>query len=103
MLFRKKKSQIFQFSDSSVSFIQEHLMPIFTWNGKVDEAVLESMLNIAEGWELDTMDGEGNEILTDYPGKNRNESATDFVSDVSGKQSKGTIDFTDLNRRLHLL
>lgn len=101
---KKNNINIIKLSDESVVFIKEYLLPMFPNIQKVDDDSIDDFIGIAFDWESLMVDENGNDKIYDYDGKERNEMADRFVSEISGKWSSGlwTIDFEELNKRLNL-
>lgn len=107
MCFKKKNKQLkfFKLSDEAIEFIKKYLLKECNVVTKIDGDILDVFLSVAFDWESLMVDENGNDKKYDYPGKERNEMADRFVSEVSGKWTSGlwTPDFEDVNKRLGLI
>ncbi len=96
----KDKNALLKISDAGVNFIRTYIFPEWKDLRIIDEELFCDIMDIAVHWELLMCDGDGVDIIGDYPNKARNEMADKFITEVSGDKA---VDYDDLNRRLGLL
>ena len=106
-MFLKKKNKeikVFKLSDEAIEFIRKYLLRECNVTTKIDRDLLDKFVNVAFDWETMMVDENGFDKTYDYPGKERNEMADRFVSEVSGKLSSDfwIPDIDDLNEKLGL-
>lgn len=105
-----KKSELkkFKLSDKAIMFIKKYIMPEINIIAPIDSNMLDDILDLATKWEMDMIDSkskDGCDKKYDYPERERNEMADEFVSEISGQWDDDCCvpDFEDLNKKLGLL
>ena len=97
----------FKLSENAIAFIRRFAKPELNITSRIDDAVLDRIIELATQWEIDMIDpssDDGVDKTYDYPERERNEMADKFVSEITGQWDDKTLipDLDDLNARLHL-
>lgn len=113
MLFFKKKkpkqqeTEKFILSENAITFIRKFVFPELNIVSKINEDMLDNIINLATQWEMDMIDPlsvDGCDKNYSYPERERNELADKFVGEITGKWKDDILvpDLDDLNDRLNL-
>ena len=107
---QKKNNKIEKFtvSEKGVLFITKFVCPEMNITAPIDADTLDEIVDLAVQWEMDMIDPlskDGCDKTYDYPEKERNEMACNFVTEITGQWNDEKLipDFDDLNKRLGLL
>lgn len=114
MIFFKKKTikkteqKKFKISEESILFIKKYIIPELNIVSPIDNDMLDKIIGLATQWETDMMDPlskDGGDKSYDYPERERNEMADEFVSEITGQWDDDSLvpDFADLNKKLNLI
>ena len=105
---KQKEMRKFALSENAITFIKKFVKPQLNITSPINEDILDEITDLATQWEIDMIDPlskDGCDKTYDYPQRERNEMAMDFVTEITGQwdDDKCVPDFDDLNKRLGLI